>query len=92
MIRLTRLNNHPFIINSDLIKSVENAPDTVLTLVTGDKIVVLESSQEVLDKIIEFRRRILAGLPVPALHLPESGLAASDRGGSNVPSKTDLRG
>ena len=63
MIQLTRLNNHPLIVNSDLIKLVEAAPDTVLTLVTGEKIVVRESSPEVLDKIVDFRRRILSGLP-----------------------------
>ena len=40
MIRLTRLNNQPLVINSDLIKFVENAPDTVLTLVNGEKIIV----------------------------------------------------
>ncbi len=64
MIQLTRLNNNPLIINSDLIKWIENAPDTVLTLVTGEKIVVLESSREVVEKIVEFRRRILAELPI----------------------------
>ncbi len=37
MIKLTRLNNQPLVVNSDLIKCVENAPDTVLTLVTGEK-------------------------------------------------------
>ena len=45
MIQLTRLNNHPFLLNSDLIKWIENAPDTVLTLVTGEKVVVSESER-----------------------------------------------
>jgi flagellar protein FlbD len=63
MIQLTRLNHNPLIINADLIKLIENAPDTVLSLVTGEKIVVLESSAQVVDKIVEFRRRILAELP-----------------------------
>jgi flagellar protein FlbD len=66
MIHLTRLNNQPLVVNSDLIKFVERAPDTVITLVTGEKIVVLEGSQQVLDRILEFRRSILAGLPLPA--------------------------
>ena len=64
MIQLTRLNNQPLIVNSDLIKFVENAPDTVLTLVTGEKLVVREASQEVLAKIVEFRRTIYSGLPL----------------------------
>ncbi|HUN60848.1 MAG TPA: flagellar FlbD family protein [Candidatus Sulfotelmatobacter sp.] len=62
MIRLTRLNNQPLVVNSDLIKCVENAPDTVLTLVTGEKIIVRESTEQVLQRVIEFRRAILAGL------------------------------
>lgn len=62
MIRLTRLNNQPLVVNSDLIKCVENAPDTVLTLVTGEKIIVRESTDQVLQRVIEFRRAILASL------------------------------
>jgi uncharacterized protein YlzI (FlbEa/FlbD family) len=61
MIHLTRLNSQPLAVNSDLIKFVERAPDTVITLVTGEKIVVRESTQEVLDRILEFRRSILPG-------------------------------
>ena len=45
MIQLTRLNNHPLAVNSDLIKFIEQAPDTVITLVTGEKILVLESAE-----------------------------------------------
>jgi flagellar protein FlbD len=62
MIRLTRLNNQSLTVNSDLIKFVEQSPDTLITLVTGEKIVVRESSDEVLARIIEFRRSVLQGL------------------------------
>ena len=62
MIRLTRLNSHALTINSDLIKFIENAPDTVLTLTSGEKIVVRESTEEVLSRIIAFRRAVLTGL------------------------------
>ncbi len=65
MIRLTRLNNQPLAVNSDLIKFVEQAPDTVITLVTGEKLVVRESAEEVLERIIGFRRAILHGLVAP---------------------------
>jgi len=58
MIQLTRLNSHLLVINSDLIKFVERAPDTVLTLVTGEKVVVSEPVEVVLEKITEFRRSI----------------------------------
>jgi len=62
LIQLTRLNSHPIVVNSDLIKLVEQAPDTVLTLVNGDKIVVRESAQEVLKRVVEFRRAVLQGM------------------------------
>jgi flagellar protein FlbD len=58
MIQLTRLNNQLLVVNSDLIKFVERSPDTVLTLVTGEKVVVKESVESVLEKIEEFRRNI----------------------------------
>ena len=60
MIQLTRLNNLGLLVNCDLIKFVETAPDTVLTLVSGEKIVVRESPEEVLAKIIRFRRTVFA--------------------------------
>jgi len=59
MIRLTRLNQRPLVLNSDLIEFIENAPDTVITLVTGDKLVVRESADEIMDRIVEFRHRLL---------------------------------
>jgi flagellar protein FlbD len=82
MIRLTRLNSQSLTINSDLIKFIENAPDTVITLTTGEKIVVLESTDDVLRRVIAFRRAVLAGLlpvgadPSSALALTQSGAAA----------------
>jgi flagellar protein FlbD len=60
MIQLTRLNNRPLVVNSDLIKFMENTPDTVITLVSGEKIVVLETVAEVMEEIVNFRRRIVA--------------------------------
>ncbi len=62
MIRLTRLNNQALTVNSDLVKFVEQSPDTLITLVTGEKIVVRESVEEVLARVIEFRRSVLQGL------------------------------
>jgi flagellar protein FlbD len=62
MIQLTRLNNHPLSVNSDLIKFVEQSPDTVITLITGEKIIVLEKSEDVLARVIQFRRSVLQGI------------------------------
>lgn len=58
MIRLTRINRVPLVLNSDLIEHVEATPDTVITLTSGPKLVVLESAEEVIEKVIEFRRAI----------------------------------
>jgi flagellar protein FlbD len=43
-----------------MIKFIENTPDTVITLVTGEKIVVLETVAEVLEEILNFRRQVVA--------------------------------
>ena len=51
-------------VNSDLIKFVEQSPDTLVTLITGEKIVVLERAEQVLLRVIEFRRAVLQGLSV----------------------------
>jgi flagellar protein FlbD len=61
MIHLTRLNNQPITVNSDLIKFVEEAPDTVLTLVTGEKLVVRETANEICERIMKFRGSIFQG-------------------------------
>ena len=74
MIRLTRLNNQALTVNSDLIKFVEQSPDTLITLVSGEKIVVRESLEEILARLVEFRRTVLQGLffawDSSALHNP----------------------
>jgi flagellar protein FlbD len=70
MIQLTRLNNHPLTVNSDLIKFVEQAPDTVITLINGEKIIVRENANEVLERIVEFRRSVLQGILPAWDHIP----------------------
>jgi flagellar protein FlbD len=61
MIRVTRLNSQELVVNSDLIKFVEESPDTLITLLDGEKFMVRESSQEILQRIVEFRREVLRG-------------------------------
>jgi len=70
MIQLTRLNNSPLIVNSDLVKFVEQSPDTVITLVNGEKILVREKADEVLSRIVEFRRSVLQGIVSITNHIP----------------------
>jgi flagellar protein FlbD len=62
MIQLTRLNHKPLIINSDLIEHIETTPDTVLWLTSGQTFVVLESAEEVVERIVGYRRSLMRGL------------------------------
>jgi len=65
MIQLTRLNHVPLIVNAELIEHLEAAPDTVVALTTGQKFLVLEPAEEVVEKVIQYRRSILAGSLCP---------------------------
>ena len=58
MIALTRLNHTPLVINPDLIVSMEETPDTIITLSNGEKIAVQEKVKEVIRRVISFRRCI----------------------------------
>ncbi len=58
MIWLTRLNRVPLVLNSDMIEHIEVTPDTVITLSNGQIWRVRESADEVIDRIVAFRRRI----------------------------------
>ena len=60
MIRLTRLNGSEIVINADLIETLEATPDTVVTLTTEQKWVVLESIDEIIQKVIDFKREVRA--------------------------------
>lgn len=60
MIELTRLNGNRMAVNSDLIQYAESSPDTLLTMVTGEKLLVTESLAEVADKTAAYRARTIA--------------------------------
>lgn len=57
MIILKKLNDEVFALNPDLIQYIEENPDTTITLVTGNKFIVKDSMQEVIDKVIGFRKK-----------------------------------
>ena len=57
MIRLTRLNREQFYLNPDLIQELESTPDTVLTLTSGTRLVVMESPDTIIDSIVGYRQR-----------------------------------
>lgn len=56
MIYITKFNHETVLINQDLIEQVEETPDTVITLTTGKKLVILESMREVYEKVMEARQ------------------------------------
>jgi len=60
MIRLTRINHVPLVLNADLIEHVEITPDTVIAMTTGQKFIVLESADEVIQRVMDFRRAIMS--------------------------------
>jgi len=62
MIELTKLNEKKFLLNADLIEVVEETPDTVITLVSGKKIIVKESRQEVKNLVISYRKSIFSNM------------------------------
>jgi flagellar protein FlbD len=62
MIELTRLNGNPMVLNSDLIKTAEASPDTMLTLINGEKLIVREDCNEVVERVIAYRARLLASV------------------------------
>jgi flagellar protein FlbD len=60
MIKVTRLNHSALILNSDLIEHIEITPDTVITLTSGQKFMVLESAQEIVEEVIAFRKSLFS--------------------------------
>jgi flagellar protein FlbD len=77
MIHLHRLNSAEIVVNAELIESIEShGTETVLSLATGNKIVVTESVTEVIQKTIEYKKTVFAG----ASYLPE--FLRGEKGGS----------
>lgn len=58
MIKVTRLNGRPFVINAELIQFIEETPDTVITMTTHEKVLVKESADEVIRRVVEFGRSL----------------------------------
>ncbi|WP_244834841.1 flagellar FlbD family protein [Clostridium sp. BJN0001] len=58
MIELTGMNNKSFILNADHIEKVEEVPDTVITLTNGKKYIVLESAEDVKNRVLEYKNKI----------------------------------
>lgn len=63
MIRVTKLNGAEHYVNCDKIETIDTAPDTMLCLDNGKRLVVLESPEEIVERIIEYRTRMYTELP-----------------------------
>ena len=57
MIKLTRIDGEPFVLNAEMIRYVEKRPDTFITLTTGERIIVGESMDEVVDRAIRYQQQ-----------------------------------
>lgn len=68
MIAVTRLDGASILLNLDLIVSIERTPDTLIALTTGDRLLVRDRPEELVDRIVAFRRRV--GTPDPAFQDP----------------------
>lgn len=63
MVKITRLNGTILVINSDLIEFLESTPDTIVTLTTGRKVIAKESVDELIDKVVEYKKQFLQNSP-----------------------------
>lgn len=61
VIKVRRLNQTELVVNADLIEFIEATPDTVISLTTGKKLVVLDSVDEIVSKVIKYRKSYHAG-------------------------------
>jgi flagellar protein FlbD len=65
MITLHKLNGHPVVVNAELIETLEPGPQTAIHLATGNKLIVNESADEIVAKVVEYRKAVnTAGKPV----------------------------
>ena len=58
MISLRKLNDKELVVNCELIQSIECTPDTIISLTTGEKLVVKDGAEEILRKVIEYKRAV----------------------------------
>ncbi|MCB2291924.1 flagellar FlbD family protein [Clostridium algoriphilum] len=61
MIRLTGFNKKEFILNAEVIEKIEMMPETLITLVNGKKYIVIEDTEEVIEKVVRYKKRIFTG-------------------------------
>lgn len=89
MIKLTQLNGEKFILNADLIRYVESRPDTFVTLTTGERLVVLEKMDEVMELAVRYQQSKYL-IPPPSRAVPNRamGTGAAERRGQEIANTT----
>jgi uncharacterized protein YlzI (FlbEa/FlbD family) len=92
MIEVTRLNGNSMIVNSDLIKIAEASPDTMLTLIHGEKLIVRESCAEIVEKVLSYRSHLLAAVAARTQRPgdPQRLVALCSLGANSWPETTDV--
>jgi flagellar protein FlbD len=81
MIKLTRLDGEGFVLNAELIRYIESRPDTFVTLTSGDRLVVLESMDEVMEQAIRYQQSKYLIPPIRPTHqaaTPETDQTTQD--------------
>ena len=58
MIKVTSMNNVEFILNADHIEKIEEVPDTIITLTNGKKYIVLQSVDDIIEKVVKYKNKI----------------------------------
>jgi flagellar protein FlbD len=92
MIELTRLNGTRIVLNSDLIKTCEASPDTMITLMNGEKLIVREELKQVVQRVQDYRSRLLAAVVEQMQgRISASGSALCDELGSAARADTAAR-
>ena len=66
MIQLTRLDKSPLLVSLDAIKYVESTPDTIVTFLNGDSVIVRESLDEIDKRVLQYRVKLLSQVKAPS--------------------------
>jgi flagellar protein FlbD len=62
MIKLTRTSGKEFVLNAELILEIQETPDTVITLTNSKKLLVIDSADDIIKKVVNYRQKIMAGI------------------------------
>lgn len=70
MIQVTKVNNEPIVVNCELIETIEFKPDAIISLISGEKLVVTENADEIIQRVIDYKRMV-GQRPLRVVQQPE---------------------